>query len=163
MSEKENYRPCVRLVIVKGNKIVLSTRTFMGEKDVTVPGGGIEKGKTPEEACREEALEEVGMEVVDVVPLDIEHKYLWKKPDERDGVNYVGGNDTWFMAKYKKKNMSKFNIEGDGLNPKFVSFDEAREMISQITPSEFSYIKLEAIAKVEKLVGSEKTNALESW
>lgn len=51
------------VVIVENDKVGLIRRTRDGIVYYVFPGGGIEKGETPEDAAKREALEELGVEV----------------------------------------------------------------------------------------------------
>lgn len=51
------------VVIIENGKVGLIQRTKNGSIYYVFPGGGIEKGETPEEGAKREALEELGVEV----------------------------------------------------------------------------------------------------
>ncbi|MEM5018290.1 NUDIX domain-containing protein [Metabacillus indicus] len=51
------------VVLIVKNKVGLIKRTRKGSVYYVFPGGGIEKGETPEEGAKREALEELGVEV----------------------------------------------------------------------------------------------------
>ncbi|MGN7386355.1 NUDIX hydrolase [Sporosarcina sp. SAFN-015] len=50
-------------VIIEGDKIVLIKRNRDGEEYYVFPGGGIEKGESPEQATIREAFEELGVRI----------------------------------------------------------------------------------------------------
>ncbi|MFC7687404.1 NUDIX domain-containing protein [Ureibacillus sp. GCM10028918] len=50
-------------ILVKDNKIALVKRIRDGMVYYVFPGGGIEKGETPEEAAKREAFEELGVTI----------------------------------------------------------------------------------------------------
>ena len=52
----------VSAIIVKNNKVLLIHRRKQGREYWVFPGGGIEKGETPEEAIIREVKEETGLE-----------------------------------------------------------------------------------------------------
>jgi 8-oxo-dGTP diphosphatase len=67
-------------VIIKGNK-VLMVRQYVQRGDIVwnFPGGGIEKGETPEEACIREVREETGFEVRIISKMHFEEeKYTYR-------------------------------------------------------------------------------------
>ena len=51
------------VVIIENDKVGLIKRIRDGSVYYVFPGGGIEKGETPEEAAKREAFEELGVEV----------------------------------------------------------------------------------------------------
>ena len=53
----------VRAIIIEGSKILLIHRNKNGEEYWVFPGGGVDKGETPEIAMLREALEELGVSV----------------------------------------------------------------------------------------------------
>ena len=58
--EKVFYRVAIRAIILQGDKILM-VKSNTG--DYKFPGGGVEKGETPEETLRREVQEETGQEV----------------------------------------------------------------------------------------------------
>lgn len=55
----------VKCVIVYENKILLIKNTY-GQKDWTLPGGGMKKSESPEVTAAREVLEETGTNVYDI-------------------------------------------------------------------------------------------------
>lgn len=51
------------VILIENNKVGLIKRVRDGSVYYVFPGGGIEKGETPEKAAKREALEELGVEV----------------------------------------------------------------------------------------------------
>jgi len=62
------FKPKTRGVkcIVEHNGKILMIRNTYGHQRWTLPGGGIHKGETPEQAARRETMEEVGVSVEDL-------------------------------------------------------------------------------------------------
>lgn len=50
-------------ILIKNNKVALIKRTRNGQVYYVFPGGGIEKGETPEKATIREAMEELGVRI----------------------------------------------------------------------------------------------------
>lgn len=57
----KHYREAARAIILQDGDIMLSRETKIGQW--MIPGGGIEEGETPAEACIREAAEETGLVV----------------------------------------------------------------------------------------------------
>lgn len=72
------------------NQVLLMLRRKNGKSYATLPGGGIEEGETPAEACRREVLEEVNL-VVEVGPQVAE----W---DNLHGANQ--SHEHYFLTRY---------------------------------------------------------------
>lgn len=72
-------------IIVECGKILLMHRWKAGKEYYTVPGGKIEPGETPEEACRREVLEETGLKV------EITRKFAV--------LNTLGRTEHYFLVK----------------------------------------------------------------
>ena len=164
--DKYNYRPCVRVIPVRGNKVYLGKRVFEGKLDYAFPGGGIEEGMSAIQAVIEESREELGILVKNPVHLGIDFKYLRDKPFTRGTEVYHGGVDSWYVAEYVKDDKRVYNIEGDGMEILLVSFDVARKLILS-TDNESIYdfrgIKIKALELAKSRFESSNRNALESW
>ena len=157
------YRPCVRVIPIKGKKVYIGKKLFEGKLIFEFPGGGIDKGMTAEQAVVEEAREEAGLLLRDPVRLGIVFKYERDKPFDRDGVTYVGGEDTWFMATFDKTDKRVYDSQGDGMQMMLVSIDEARRLLVSVGYNEYTRVKLEALEKVRSLIDNRHANALENW
>lgn len=90
-----------KVVIVCGGEILLVKPTY-GYK-YTLPGGGVKKGESPEAAAQREALEEVGIVLKSLVPL------------ESFVTNYEYKKDTvhGFYAETSSKDFSLNDLEID--------------------------------------------------
>ncbi|MBI4215009.1 NUDIX domain-containing protein [archaeon] len=79
MTEIQKFLIVVRAAIVKDGKVVLvrkhAERPHPLAGKWATPGGILEKGETPEACCEREALEETGLCVRVVKPLDVTIKY----------------------------------------------------------------------------------------
>ena len=56
-------KPRAAVILVQDNKIALLERNRRGTRYLVFPGGGIDKGETPEQAAAREADEELGVQV----------------------------------------------------------------------------------------------------
>ena len=70
-------------ILHRDGAVLLMYRRKQGREYYVVPGGGIEDGETPEQACRREFEEETGLAVSDIQPLtvldtsyNVEHVFL---------------------------------------------------------------------------------------
>ena len=63
MTPTPPLRPRAVALIYDQNQILLMLRRKNGKEYATLPGGGIEEGETPAEACAREVLEEVNLTV----------------------------------------------------------------------------------------------------
>ena len=61
-------------IVVRDGKILMERVFYFGREFFTVPGGGIEKGETPEEAALRELKEECGLDGTIVKPLTVQYK-----------------------------------------------------------------------------------------
>jgi 8-oxo-dGTP pyrophosphatase MutT (NUDIX family) len=61
-------------IVIRYGKILMERVFYFGREFFTVPGGGIEKGETPEEAAIRELKEECGLDGTIVKPLAVQYK-----------------------------------------------------------------------------------------
>lgn len=66
-------RQAVRAIIIKNNRLIVMHRNKFGEEYVTLPGGNIELGETPEQALHREVYEETQFKVHNLRYVFIEH------------------------------------------------------------------------------------------
>ena len=66
-------RRAVRAIIVKNNQLLVMHRDKFGEKYLTLPGGNIEMGETPEEALVRELRDETQFTISNLRMVFIEH------------------------------------------------------------------------------------------
>ena len=138
--DTRGYRPCVRVIIFKDGKMMLGKKNFKGKIIRSVPGGGIEKGKTPEETCIEEALEEVGVKVDGVRYLGITHKYDIELPQPERRRIYRGVENSWFMAKWVYDDDELLGSQGDALKATYYyTLDEIKDILMKERSDEPEY------------------------
>jgi len=109
------WRQRVTIVVVNDNGNVLIANQPplppYNEKMLTLPGGGIEPGQTPEEAVAAELLEEVGVKVSGIQVLDchtFEEPFTVLKPGEGTPVQierrklFKGVQSVAYFAKFER-------------------------------------------------------------
>ena len=132
-------RQRAEVYIIKDRKLLVG----VGMK-LSIPGGKIDFGETPEFAARREALEEVGVEVKNLRKLKeysfnyIEEFGPWENlPYEITRWNEIGMHVMPFVCDFVKENKKLFNIEGDGRKWKLVT---AKEAISEFKKIKEKYL-----------------------
>ncbi len=78
----------VAFIIYRDGKVLVEKRSMKKKVDpgqVIIPGGHVEKGETPVEACKRELKEELGVECRRI---DFIVKLLYPHPVEKQNVNY---------------------------------------------------------------------------
>ena len=94
--------PRARVVIINRNKVLLIHRFRYGQEYFVFPGGGIEKGETPEQAAQREVKEETDP--------DIEIKRLLLEFDNR------GTHEYYFLAMTTQTEVQMIGEELDRMN-----------------------------------------------
>ena len=102
-SGTQNYRDNVGIMIVNNDRQILAGDAFHYPGEWMMPQGGIDHSETPEQALARELFEETGLSM-DQVRLIREHhewiKYLFRKPQYKDDIFYVGQRQKWFLLAY---------------------------------------------------------------
>ena len=153
MSDSRVYRDCVRIIIRKGNLVLLGERLY---SDNTLmyyefPGGGIEEGDSVEDTVKKEAMEEVGVVVDNVRSLDLHFVYDISYTNPVRAKKYRGGEDVWYVADYVKHDHSVHGKEGDALPHVWVDINKAIDLIRKGPASKYNEARLAALEKVKKL------------
>lgn len=68
-------RPTARAILIHGRDILLMRRQRGAEQYHVLPGGGLELGEAPLEACRREIREETGLDVADLRLVEIDASF----------------------------------------------------------------------------------------
>jgi putative (di)nucleoside polyphosphate hydrolase len=102
-ADAQNFRANVGIMIVNRKHEILAGDAYHYPGEWMMPQGGIDAAETPELALRRELLEETGLAFTQV-RLIREHdewlQYLFRKPQYKDGVYYVGQRQRWFLLEY---------------------------------------------------------------
>lgn len=144
---KKTYRNCVRVLIFKGDKVVLGRRfnLFGTIAHYEFPGGGIEEGETIEEAAVKECLEEVGMAVNDIKLTGHTFKYKFRFARPEYAEKYNGVHETWVACKYVTHDESIHGTRGDGLNYTWETLEDAIRLIESGPNRDQENYKLEVL------------------
>lgn len=90
-------------MIVNNDRLILAGDAFHYPGEWMMPQGGIDHKETPDQALARELFEETGLSM-DQVRLIHEHqewiKYLFRKPQYKDDIFYVGQRQKWFLLEY---------------------------------------------------------------
>ena len=103
LANQQNYRLNVGIMIVNRERKILAGDAFHYPGEWMMPQGGIDRSETPQQAMQRELYEETGL-LVRQVRLIREHEgwlqYLFRKPQFKDDVFYVGQRQKWFLVEY---------------------------------------------------------------
>jgi putative (di)nucleoside polyphosphate hydrolase len=101
--EPRHYRANVGIMIVNRAGEILAGDAFHYPGEWMMPQGGIDARESAEQAMRRELFEETGLRFKQVQLLH-EHDewlhYLFRKPQFKDGVYYIGQRQKWFLVEY---------------------------------------------------------------
>ena len=101
--EAQNFRSNVGIMIVNRTGLILAGDAFHYPGEWMMPQGGIDAQESTEQAMRRELFEETGLHFHQM-RLIREHdewlQYLFRKPQYKDGVYYVGQRQKWFLLEY---------------------------------------------------------------
>ena len=103
LAETQNYRSNVGIMIVNADGKILAGDAFHYPGEWMMPQGGIDADESAQQAMRRELFEETGL-LYPQVRLLREHddwlQYLFRKPQYKDGIYYVGQRQKWFLLEY---------------------------------------------------------------
>lgn len=99
----QKFRSNVGIMIVNRDGRILAGDALHYPGEWMMPQGGIDASETTVQAMQRELFEETGLSIEQVRILR-EHdewlKYLFRKPQYKDGVFYVGQRQKWFLLEY---------------------------------------------------------------
>ena len=101
--EPQNYRLNVGIMIVNREGKILAGDAFHYPGEWMMPQGGIDTAETAEQAMQRELFEETGLSVDQVRLIRLHDdwlQYLFRKPQFKDGIFYVGQRQKWFLLEY---------------------------------------------------------------
>lgn len=177
MQETRPYRKCVRVFILKDNKIALGKR-YNDQKQFikyAFPGGGVdllnEKDHNPNKdqylkaviaAVEGECLEEVGIAVKNVQLLGLVHQNNFEYPKPERAKQFRGSEDIWCVCQYAGVSKTLHGKEGDALPFKWETIDNTMDLISNGPITQFTSQELEALNLLKKHIGY-NSSKLKNW
>ena len=151
--DERTYRPCVRVIVTKGDLILVCKRQRPGKPAFyTFPGGGVESNQSKEDTVVTECLEEVGVLVREVQDLGVSHQYE-ANFTKGDRAKYFKGNeDFWFTAKYARVDTKMLGADNDEMTYSWEKIEAARRMVCSLGDPKFNPITIKALSQVQTLV-----------
>ena len=101
--EAQNFRANVGIMIVNRAGEILAGDAFHYPGEWMMPQGGIDAQESTGQAMRRELFEETGLRFHQVRVIREHHEwlqYLFRKPQFKDDVYYVGQRQKWFLLEY---------------------------------------------------------------
>ena len=100
---QQNFRLNVGIMIVNRERKILAGDAFHYPGEWMMPQGGIDPAESAPEAMQRELQEETGIQIHQV-RLIREHdewlQYLFRKPQYKDDIFYIGQRQKWFLLEY---------------------------------------------------------------
>lgn len=147
--ERLPLRDRVEVLITKGDEVllILSSSPLLFPDWRGLPGGGVDNN-TPEEACRLECLEEVGIRVKNIRPLNISLKESHVSGKGNRKEKYRGSKTVWYTAEYDGEDHSLLNSDNDAKKYEWVHRAMAKVMLMASGGNRVP-CQLQAITKVK--------------
>lgn len=142
-------RMVARVLIMKDDHLLLGKKwDAAGNLYYNFPGGGVEEGDSAEETVQKEALEEVGVQVRNIRPLNVHLEAEHPMGSKREHL-FRGTDNHYFVADFVRYDTSKLNSEGDEMPVIWVTPFTALRLIKQ-TDNPFNVIRIQAIHALPK-------------
>ncbi len=135
MASQQNYRLNVGIMIVNREQKILAGDAFHYPGEWMMPQGGIDHAESARDAMQRELYEETGLQTQQV-RLIREHdawlQYLFRKPQYKDDIYYIGQRQKWFLLEYNGPLPDATNVK----EQEFSRFDwvDAQWLVEQIPP-----------------------------
>ena len=132
---QQNYRSNVGIMIVNRERKILAGDAFHYPGEWMMPQGGIDQSESAHQAMQRELYEETGLQIQQV-RLIREHdewlQYLFRKPQYKDDIFYIGQRQKWFLLEYNGPLPDAENVK----EQEFSRFDwvDAKWLVEQIPP-----------------------------
>ena len=135
MASEQNYRLNVGIMIVNREQKILAGDALHYPGEWMMPQGGIDHAESAHGAMQRELYEETGLRTQQV-RLIREHdewlQYLFRKPQYKDDIYYIGQRQKWFLLEYNGALPDAENVK----EQEFSRFDwvDAQWLVEQIPP-----------------------------
>lgn len=115
MLDPAHYRQRAELIIHHEGKVLVTYNQKGDNLWRGFPGGGIDKGETPEEAAVREALEEAGVIVTNVKHTGVIATKRGIQSKTEDRSEFAGSQTHFVVATFSGINTIKYGSEGDAV------------------------------------------------
>lgn len=147
--DEKTYRRCVRVLILKEDKVLLGRMRKEGQFICYLfPGGGVEEGDSIEESARKECLEEVGIAVKNVRQMGYVVKYTCEFDKPERAALYLGCEDFYCLCDYGEDDKKLYGSEGDSLLCTWETPEVAIALIEREPQSPSNDSKVEVLRKL---------------
>jgi putative (di)nucleoside polyphosphate hydrolase len=132
---QQNFRLNVGIMIVNREQKILAGDAFHYPGEWMMPQGGIDPAESARQAMQRELNEETGIQMHQV-RLIREHdewlQYLFRKPQYKDDIFYIGQRQKWFLLEYNGPLPDAQKVH----EQEFIRFDwvDAKWLVEQIPP-----------------------------
>ena len=149
-SGEGSFRRNVGIMVVNRERRILAGDAFYYPGEWMMPQGGIDAEESSHEAMQRELLEETGLQFSQV-RLIREHdswlQYLFRKPQYKDDIFYIGQRQRWFLLEYngplpdaesvREREFLRFDwVDGDWLVEQIPAFKKEvyKEILATFRP-----------------------------